>query len=172
MRNFLHLLAGVILLPAAISAADLSSVLQREAGKFALAWQRSDYEKIITFLPPPVISKSGGRAVAVRELKEQFAQARSLGAERLEAVLGRPAPFRKIGFWLTSVIPVTAVVHSARLDLTQQTHVLGLSNDQGKHWFFVLLYQATQDDLSAWFPEFKGKLIVPVEPAPQMDFVY
>jgi len=163
---------GLVLLPLALRAADVSAILKREVGKCALAWQRGDCEGIVSYLPPKVISQSGGRAVVLRELKEQFAQARSLGAERLEAIPGRLSAPKQVGSWLTSLVPITAVVHGAHLDLTQQSHVLAVSSDQGKRWFFMLLYQVTQAELNAWFPEFGGKVAVPEDPAPRMDLVY
>ena len=33
-------------------------------------------------------------------------------------------------------------------------------------------FQATQDELNAWFPEFAGKLLVPDDPAPELEVVY
>ena len=161
-----------MLLPAALSAADHVSVIKREVGKCAVAWQRNDYEKVLGYLPPRVIQQRGGRAATLREIKEQFAQARDLGAERLEALPGRIAPPKQVGSWLTSLIPLTAILHSAHLDLTQETHVLALSSDQGKKWFFVLLYEISQAELNAWFPEFKGKIVVPQDPLPKIELVY
>ncbi len=163
---------GLILLPAALRAGDFRPVIKREAGKCAVAWQRGDYEGILGYMPSRVIQQSGGRAAVLREIKDQFAQAREFGVERLEAIPGQPSTPKQIGRWLTSLIPLTAVLHSAHLDLTQTTHVLGLSADQGKHWFFVLLYQTTQTDLDARFPEFAGKFIVPGDPAPRLEVVY
>jgi hypothetical protein len=172
MRKSLCVAIGLILLPAILCAADTIPILKREAGKCALAWQRQDFEGMLAYLPPRVIARSGGRAAVLRELKDQFAQARSLGVERMEALPGRAPMPRQFGSLLASIVPVTAVLHSIHLDLTQQTHVLAVSSDQGKRWFFVLLYQATQAELNAWFPEFGGRVVVPDDPAPQMDFVY
>ena len=171
MRTF-SLILALILWPATVGAADLTSLIAREAGRCATAWQRSDYAGIISYLPPPVIQKMGGRAAVLRELKAKFAEAREYGVERMEVHPGQPSPPRQIGKWLTAVLPLTAVLHREHLDLTQQTHALGLSSDQGKHWFFVLLHDATQAEMVLWFPEFKGKIVVPVDPEPQLDVVY
>jgi len=163
---------GLVVLSATSVAADATTVLRREAGRCALAWQRSDFDGIVAYLPPRVVAGSGGKTAAARELREQFAQARAPGAERLAALPGRPAPLRKIGSWLTSLIPVTALVHGAHLELTQQTYVLGISGDGGKQWSFLLLYQTTSAELAAWFPEFASKITVPADPLPQVNFVF
>ncbi len=172
--RMLCLFIGLILLPVALRAADAGSVtvIKREARKCAVAWQREDYAGIVAYLPPRVIQQSGGREAMLREIKEQFTQARSLGVERLEVIPGQPAPPKQTGAWLTTLIPLTAVLHSAHLDLTQQTHVLGLSPDQGKHWFFLPLYETTQAELNGWFPEFAGRIMIPADPASQLDVVY
>ena len=168
MRN-LCVMLGLLLLPAALRAGDLRPVIKREAGKCAAAWQRSDYEKILAYLPPQVIQQSGGRAAVIRKVKGQFAQAREYGVEQWEAISGLPGTPKPMGRWLTSLIPLTVVLHRTPLDLTQETHVLGLSADQGKHWYFLLLFQITQKELNARFPEFAGKFVVPDDPAPILE---
>jgi hypothetical protein len=153
MRN-LGCVLGLLLLATAMCAGDLRSVIKREAGKCAAAWQRSDYDEMLAFLPPRVIQQSGGRAAMVRELKEQLAQAREYGIEQWDAIPGLPTPPKPIGRWLTSLIPVTVILHHAP--------------DQGKHWYFVPLFRVTQRELDTRFPEFAGKLIIPDDPEPSL----
>lgn len=162
----------LILLSATLHAADITATLKHETGKCVLMWQRQDIEGIVSFMPERVVAKSGGRAAVARELKSQFAEARAYGAQSVEIRPGKATAPQPFGNWLVCLIPVTAILHGPHLDLTQQTHVLAVSNDKGKQWSFVVLYQTTQAELKSWFPEFKGKIIVPVSPDPQMDIVY
>lgn len=171
MRKF-HVILGLLLLPLAVQAVDFRPVISREAGKYARAWQRSDCEAILSYLPPRVIQQMGGRAAVLVELKDRLAQAREWGATALEATPGQPSIPKQTGRWLASMLPTTAVVHGTHLDLTQQTHVLALSADRGKSWFFLVLYEVTQAELNTWFPEFRGKIVVPTPPAPQLKIVY
>ena len=166
------LVLGLVLLPTLAVAEDLLPTLTREVRRCAAAWQRGDYERILAYLPPQVLQRSGGPAAWRREIKEQFAQVRASGVESFEAVPGRPANPKPIGHWLVSLIPLTAVLHHAHLDLTQSTQVLGLSVDQGKHWYFVPLYQVSQAELNAWLPELAGRVVVPLDPAPRLELVY
>jgi len=161
-----------ILLSTTLHAADAATTLKRETDKCAQLWQRQDIEGIVSSMPDRVVSKSGGRAAVVRELKNQFAEARAYGVQRMEVKPGRITALQSFGKWLTSVVPVTAILHGPHLDLTQTTHVLAVSSDRGKHWSFVVLYQATQAELNSWFPEFAGKIAVPASPDPQVDVVY
>jgi hypothetical protein len=172
MRKMCCLFVGLIFLPAIVRAADVVAILRRDAGRCALAWQRGDCEGIVGYLPPQVVARSGGRAAVLRDLKDQFAQARALGADRLQALPARPSAPRQIGPWLTAILPVTAILHGAHLELTQQTRVLALSSDGGKRWHFLLLYQVTPADLKAWFPELAGKIVLPADPPPQMDVIF
>jgi hypothetical protein len=172
MRKLHGLLVGIIFLPAMVQAADIAAILRRDAGRCALVWQRGDCEGIVGYLPPQVVARSGGRVTVLRDLKDQFAQARALGADRLQALPGRPSALRQIGPWLTAILPVTAVLRGAHLELTQQTRVLALSPDDGKRWYFLLLFQVTPADLKTWFPELAGKIVLFVDPPPQMDVVF
>lgn len=168
----LRFILGLLLLPAALPAADLRPVIQREAGKCAAAWQRNDYEGVLAFLPPQVIKKSGGQKAALKKIQNQFNLARDYGVDRIEFLPGRPAAPKMTGRWMTALVPLTVVLRRTPIDVTQQTHLLALSADQGKRWFFVPLYQTSQARLNSWFPEFAGKVIVPVDPEPQMQLAF
>ncbi|HEY4245705.1 MAG TPA: hypothetical protein VGM64_02550 [Lacunisphaera sp.] len=161
-----------MLLPAILRAADVVTILRRDAGRCALMWQRGDCEGIVAYLPPEVVARAGGRVVVWRDLKDQFAQARALGADRMQALVGRPSVPRQIASWMTAILPVTAILRGAHLEMTQQTRVLALSPDGGKRWYFLLLYQITPADLKAWFPELAGKIALVADPPPQMDVVF
>jgi len=168
-RRYRGLVFGWLIAVAGLSAADLVPIVQREAGKCAAAWQHGDAKAVLTFLPPRVVTQSGGRAAALRDLEDQFAEARAYGVERLEAKLGVPSKPRKIGRWLVSVVPLTAVLHCRHLAITQPTHALALSTDQGKQWTFFLLHDLSAAEFAAWFPDLAGKITLPAEPAAAFD---
>jgi hypothetical protein len=170
MKRWLYF---ALLLPVVASAAgNLGTVISREAGKCAAAWQREDYATIVAFMPGRVVRQRGGSASLQQEIKGHFAEARAWGAQSLETTAGHPSAPKQIDRWLVAVVPVTAVVHSAHLDLTQDTQALALSGDGGKRWSFLLLYGLTQAELNAWFPEFRGRVRVPAMPKPRVTFVY
>ena len=171
MRN-LCLLVGLLLWPVAIYAADLRPAIKREAAKCAAAWQRNDYEGVLAFLPPRVIQQSGGRPAALKKIKSQFSLARDYGVDRMDFLAGQPSTPIPRAKWLTSLVPLTVVLHRTPLDVTQQTHLLALSNDQGKHWFFVPLYRTTQAKLNAWLPELAGKIVIPAEAEPELGVAF
>ena len=167
MRSF-FLLLGLILLPAATLAADLRPNILHEATRCAAAWQRNDYEGVMGFLPPQVIKQFGGRTAALKKIKSQFNLARDYGVDRIDFSPAQPAAPKLLGKWLTTLVPLAVVLHRTPVDVTQQTHLLALSNDQGKHWYFVPLYHTTQAKLNLWFPEFAGKIIIPTEAEPEI----
>lgn len=157
-------------MPVTLSAApDLRTAIARDAAKCAAAVRREDLATVVSFLPATVVQKSGGRAAMLAELKEQWEEAHRWGADQIEAVPGKPAVPQRIAQWLAAFVPVTAIVHSRYAQLVQETHVLALSSDQGQHWTFVPMYETTQAELNAWFPEFRGKVIVPTAPKPRMS---
>ena len=170
--QYISLLLGLLLLPVALHAADLRPVITREAGKCAAAWQRNDYEGVLGFLPPRVVQQNGGRKAALKKIKSTFNKAEEYGVESMDFTAGQPTPPLTISKWLTSLVPLTVVLHRTPLDVTQATHLLALSSDQGKHWSFVPLYHTSQAKLNLWFPEFAGKIIVPAETEPRFEVAF
>ncbi|WP_148218015.1 hypothetical protein [Opitutus terrae] len=167
MRLLLFILG--LLVPASLSAAaGVAAAINRQVATCAAAWQREDFPAIIAHMPPHVVQRLGGRAALERELKQHFAAARELGAERLEVRAGEPSALQLRGRWTIAYVPLTAVVHSAYVDLTQDTGALAVSPDRGRRWFFVLLYGTDQAELDAWFPEFRGQVRVPVAAKPRL----
>ena len=154
------------------AARDLRPAIKSEAARCAIAWQRSNCDGVLSYLPERVVKVSGGRAAARREIKGWFDSAREYGVESQDVSLGEPSTPRPIGRWLTSLIPLTVVAHCPHLDLTQETCLLGLSADQGNHWSFVPLYQITPAELASWYPEFAGKIAVPATRAPRIEVTY
>jgi hypothetical protein len=171
MRSLFFLLS-LIMLSAAAHAADLRPIIRREAGKCAAAWQCNDYEGVLAFLPPQVIKQSGGKKAALKKIKSQFNKAEEYGVQSIGFSAGQPATPKVLGQWLTALVPLTVVLHRTPLNVTQQTHLLALSADQGKRWYFVPLYHTTQAKLNLWFPEFAGKIIVPTEMEPELDVAF
>lgn len=159
-------------LPITSWCADFRPAILREVRSCAAVLQREDCAAVIGFLPPRVVQKRGGRVALIAELKEQLDQAHSLGVTRIEAVPGTPSVPKQHGRLLTSLVPVTAVAHSAHVEFSQDTHVLAISADAGKHWSLVPLYDVSQAELNAWYPEFRGKIAVPVVAKPRMQLVY
>lgn len=172
MRRQLRLIVGFLLLSLGLQGADLRPVVKREAVKCAAAWQRNDYEGVLAYLPPRVIQQSGGRKAALNKIKSQFNKAGEYGVERMDFSPGEPSSPKTVGKWLTSLVPLTVVLHRPPLDVIQDTHLLALSMDQGKHWFFVPLYQTSQAKLNRWFPELNGKVVVPAESDPRFEVAF
>ncbi|MEO7598581.1 MAG: hypothetical protein ABIV50_06595 [Opitutus sp.] len=171
MRTLLLVLA-VALTPAISRAVDLRPGILREVRRCATAFQREDIAAVIGFLPSRVVQKRGGRAALINELKDQLTQAREMGMNRIEALPGNPAVPRTHGRLMSSLVPVTAVAYGAHVEVTQQTHILAVSADAGKHWSIIPLYDVSQAELNAWYPEFRGKVAVPVVTKPKMQLVY
>ena len=168
----MRLLLGLLLLVVSSEAKDLRPDISREAAKCATAVQQENASALLVFMSGRVVQQSGGRAAVIAALKDQFEEARKLGVERIEIIPGVAGAPKIIGHWLLSLLPVTAVAHSAHVVAKQETHAIALSADGGRHWSFVPLYQTSQAELNGWFPEFRGRFTIPAEASPQIQLVY
>jgi hypothetical protein len=52
--------------------------------------------------------------------------------------------------------------------LNKDSSLLGISEDEGKHWVFVDLGPITQEQFGQVFPELDGKIKIPDKKPPEM----
>jgi hypothetical protein len=89
---------------------------------------------------------------------------KSKGVAIEDVTLGEPEKPRKIGEWLVSLVPQKILIKLPEGHIEQESHLLAISEDEGKNWTFVDVNNRTKFETA--FPELVGKIVLPEKKAP------
>lgn len=170
-RCKLHTMKSLLLaflLGACAAAASQEAVvtIKQEAQKCARALLAADYDSVVAYTHPRIVKAMGGKEAMLATLKQGMAQMKAGGASFLDVTIGQPSSPKRIGPWMTSIIPQHLVLKVPDGKLHSDSSLLGISEDEGRHWVFIDLGQVKKEQLDEMFPELAGKVTPPEKKPP------
>lgn len=165
-RLLLTLLLALV--PAFAFADEASATMKQEAEKCAKALMVPDYDAIVVYSHKRVIDGMGGKEGMIATIKKGLEQAKAQGIVIEKVTVGEPAKLEKIDGWLVGLIPQTLVMKMPGGKLEQESHLLGISEDDGKKWVFVDAGGIPKAQFEQIFPEIAGKIEIPARKQPVM----
>jgi hypothetical protein len=140
---------------------DTVSTVQQEARKCVKALLTGKFEEFVAYTHSRVVTASGGKDAMVTTMKRGTEEMRAQGSSIEDAKIGQPDKPQKIGDWLVSLIPEHIRMKVTGGHLDQDSYLLGISEDDGKHWTFVDVGPMTKESFELAFPELAGKISLP-----------
>ncbi len=165
MKQFL-LAVLIAAAPMMVSGQELVTTIKQEAQKCANAALTNDFEGIVAYTHPRIVTQIGGKEAMIGILKSGTDQMHANGIKLVEVTIGTPEAPKTVGSWITSTVSQHIVMKVPDGKLYRDSFLLGISEDSGKHWVFVDLGPITQEQLEQVFPELKGKIAVPEKKEP------
>jgi hypothetical protein len=147
-------------------AEDPVARAKEEAQKCGDGMLKNDYGPIISHTHPRVVTAMGGKEVMQATIKRGNEQMTTQGFKFEGYEVGQPGKVREIGGWLVTLIPETVKIKAPGGHLVQDAHLLGISEDAGKVWYFVDVGAVPEDQLMKLFPELKDKIHLPEHKQP------
>lgn len=146
---------------------QISARIQQEARKCVKAQLNDDYEGIIAYTPKRIVDLVGKEAMiaASKRNKEEF---RSRGISLEDITVGEPDKPQKVAGRLVAAIPLhnLMLMKSSGKRIDQETHWLGISEDDGKTWAFIDVSVVTKAQLGQIFPELAERIEIPAQMPP------
>jgi hypothetical protein len=152
--------------PAFALAQDLSVTIQQEAKKCAKALLRADFDGVALYTHKRVIDGMGGKEAMVAAMKRGTEDMRTRGISFEDATIGEPEKPQKIDGWLVALIPQRILMKVPDGWFEQESHLLGISEDEGKKWVFIDVGPLTKAQFTEIFPELVGKIDLPTQKRP------
>jgi hypothetical protein len=164
--NRILLIIFLAMAPTIAPAQGISATIQQEARKCAKALLNSDYEGTVAYTHKRVVAGMGGKEAMIASLKRATAEMRSQGISIEDVTIGESHKPQKVGSWLVALVPfrILMTVPGGGLDL--DSHLLGISEDDGKKWVFIDVGPLTKAQLAQAFPELAGKIELPAKKTP------
>jgi hypothetical protein len=161
MKSFLIAALFATIATTAAWSQEAVATIKQEAQNCAKAMLASDYDGIVRYTHPRIVTQMGGKDAVIGIMKRGMAQMQAQGTGFLDATIGQPQEPKKIGSWMTSVLPQHLVMKVPGGRLNVDSSLLGISEDDGKHWVFIDLGGVTKEQFGQAFPELDGKFPYP-----------
>ena len=147
-------------------AEDITAKIKQEAEKCGKSLLSADYDGVVLYTHERVLARLGGKDAMIATLKRSTEAMRSQGVSITEVVIGTPEQPKKIGAWLVTLVPQHIRMTVPKGEMQQDSHLLGISEDDGKKWVFVDAGVLAKSNLGQVFPELDGKIDVPERKPP------
>jgi hypothetical protein len=159
MRRLILLAIVFASSPAWMFSQDVSTTIKEQGGKCAKALLSGDFETVTVYAHKRVLELMGGKEAMIDILKRGAEGMRAKGVSLEDVTIGEPEKSQKIGEWLVALVPQTILIKSPEGRFEQASHILAISEDEGKNWTFVDVNNRTKFEKA--FPELAGKIELP-----------
>jgi hypothetical protein len=144
-----------------VLAQDPATAAQKEAKSYAQALMANDYAQVLAYTHERVVTRMGEKEAALGLMKKSGEEMKAKGLSVVDARIGTPEPARKIGAWTICVVPAALTFRTPTTKAHQDSHLLGISADEGKTWKFIDLGPLSEEMFFVLFPELKGQFKLP-----------
>jgi hypothetical protein len=159
MSKFLLLLVTTFAFTAAAQV-DKAKI-KAQAEEAAQALLKADYEVLKKYTYPKVAEEYGDVDTMMKTAKSGREDLEAMGIILESVVVGEPSEVVKAGSQLHCLIPQTLVIKKPDGTITSESHLLGVSTDQGEHWYFVSISDMTLDSIKELLPDYNPELVIP-----------
>jgi len=161
-----HILLALLVSVVPVLAEDLSATIKQEAQKCADALVKSDLDDVVLYTHKRVIEGMGGKEAMTATIKRGMEQMKAQGVGIEKAIVGEPGKTQKIDTWTVALIPNEIFMKVPGGKLEQDSHLLGISEDDGKSWVFIDVGSISKEQFDQVFPELAGKIDLPEKEKP------
>jgi hypothetical protein len=159
MSKFLVLLVMTFTFTAAAQV-DKAKI-KAQAEEAAQALLKGDYDILKKYTYPKVAEEYGDVDRMMKTAKSGRADLEAMGIILESVVVGEPSEIVEAGDQLHCLIPQTLVIRKPDGTVSSESHLLGVSTDQGEHWYFVSVSDMTLESIKELFPDYNPELVIP-----------
>jgi len=144
---------------------DMKQTMIRDAYAFGETWNRGDYKSIAGFLSDRVVASKRDREEVLRKISDRFQYLEGIGLKTAKVFVDDyPVEFENASGTYAYFLRIFVVLEGPAEKIQAPSSILAVSVDGGKIWKFVILFEMSDLQLNKSFPEFGGKLKIPVWP--------
>lgn len=164
------MLIAVIFLSSSIYtlAQGLETSIKIQAMDMAKAILAKDVNKIIQYMPPSLVEQSGGKEklMIARDTVNKYMK--QFGAEIKKVTIGNPGKIINYKKQLQALLPQSTELKFMASTITLETTLIAISEDNGKHWYFVDTSIYHSDNLKISLPNLSPEIVIPPMKPPKI----
>jgi hypothetical protein len=166
--KFLLFSVGVILLSLCIEAQNLSTTIKVQAMDMGNAVIRNDFNRFVKYMHPNIIAFAGGKENMKIKMDSAYQMMKQFNVTFKRYWIGSPGEFVKYKNQLQAVLPESTILKTPLGELTAETNMIVISNDNGKNWWFIDTNVYNSEKLKNILPDLSPKLVIPPRKKPTL----
>jgi len=167
-KKYCFLLLAYLLIQATVQAQPLETVIKTQAMDMARGVLAKDVDKIVSYMPPKLVADAGGKEKMMMARDTLNKYMKQFGAEIKKVTIGNPGKIISYKKHLQTTVPQTTEATFMASKVIFQTTLIALSDDGGKHWYFVDNSIYRGDKLKSSLPDLSPELVIPPMQMPKI----
>ncbi len=139
----------------------MQHTMQEQANNMVYAFVNGDYNRLLDFTYPELISIAGGRDILKDLIASTISDILAQGFTIDSARVGTPGKIYIAGNEIHSTIDQFIYLGFPGGHMTSESALLAVSQDGGKKWYFLDFGQLTPELKASFFPDFNNDLVIP-----------
>jgi hypothetical protein len=132
------------------------------------AMKSKNYNLILDYTYPKIIKLGGGREKIFSLIKSSFEKMESEGFIVENQIIEEPQKIFKAGDEFHCIIPKTTIMKTPKGKVQATYYLLGISNNEGKNWFFIETHMLNAENIKLIFLKFNYDLVIPKNTNPTL----
>jgi len=166
--KFLLFSVGVILLSLCTEAQNLSTTIKVQAMDMGNAVIRNDFNSFVKYMHPNIIAFAGGKENMKIKMESAYQMMKQFNVTFKRYWIGSPGEIVKYKNQLQAVLPESTILKTPLGELTAETSMIVISNDNGKNWWFIDTNVYNSEKLKNILPDLSPKLVIPPRKKPKL----
>ncbi len=144
----------------------IQSVIKAQALEMVRALVNSDFATFSKFIHPKIVQASGGLAKMKADMDSAAVYKKQFGVEFKKILIGNPGAILSYHDQLQCVVQENTDLQTLMGTLSVESSLIAVSEDKGKHWYFIdnNMYRAAK--LKNELPELSPNLEIPPQKQP------
>ena len=160
-KKYCFLLLANMLMLGAAHAQPPETIIKIQAMDMARAVLAKDVDKIVYYMPPKLVADAGGKEKLMMARDTLNKYMKQFGAEIKKVTIGNPGKIISYKKQLQTTVPQTTEASFMASTVVLQSTLIAISEDGGKHWYFVDNSIYRGDKLKSSLPDLSPELVIP-----------
>ncbi|TCD10763.1 hypothetical protein EZ449_07700 [Pedobacter frigidisoli] len=135
--------------------------LDKQSKAMVLAFKENDFQTLLKYTHPKIISLMGGVDSALVTLKKGVEIIKERGVSYIEVSTGKYEQIIKLGQVIQCLIPQISEAKVRDEKIKAKSYLIGISYNNGKNWYFINANKEREMQLKKLIPEISKELIIP-----------
>ena len=167
-KKYIGLVFTNLLLFTAVYCQPPETIIKVQAMDMARAVLAKDVDKIVTYMPPKLVENAGGKEKMMMARDTMNKYMKQFGAEIKKVTIGNPGKIISYKKQLQTTVPQTTEASFLGNAVILQSTLIAISDDGGKHWYFVDTSIYRGEKIKSALPELSPELVIPPPSMPKI----